>query len=142
MKHMHRIVLFTLAALAPLAAQAHPGHDLQSGLLMGLMHPFTGWDHLAVLLCLGALAAGRATSRSRQRRECSMRILMISAEMAPLVKVGGLGDVVGALGQALVARGHAVKIVMPLYGHLDRKALSLEPDSGLGPVPLRVARAS
>lgn len=59
MKPMHRTVLLALATLTPLVAQAHPGHDSQSGLLMGVMHPFTGWDHLAVLLCLGVLAAGR-----------------------------------------------------------------------------------
>ena len=56
-----------------------------------------------------------------------MNILMVAAEMDPLVKVGGLADVTGALPRALVDRGHRVRVVLPLYGHLDRALLSLEP---------------
>ena len=60
MKPMFRIVTLAVAAvLLPLAAQAHPGHGAGGGFVMGLAHPLTGWDHLAVLLCLGALASGR-----------------------------------------------------------------------------------
>jgi urease accessory protein len=60
MKYPSRIVgTALLAALLPLAAQAHPGHEAHAGFVMGMLHPFTGWDHLAVLLCLGALVAGR-----------------------------------------------------------------------------------
>jgi urease accessory protein len=60
MKNPSRIVSTALlAALLPLAAQAHPGHEIHAGFMMGMLHPFTGWDHLTVLLCLGALVAGR-----------------------------------------------------------------------------------
>jgi urease accessory protein len=60
MKNPSRIVgIALLAALLPLAAQAHPGHEIQAGFMMGMLHPFTGRDHLTVLLCLGALVAGR-----------------------------------------------------------------------------------
>jgi urease accessory protein len=60
MKNPTRIVSTALlAALLPLAAQAHPGHEAHAGFVMGMLHPFTGWDHLTVLLCLGALVAGR-----------------------------------------------------------------------------------
>jgi urease accessory protein len=54
-------ILFTLilSTLLPMAAQAHPGHEIHAGFMMGLLHPLTGWDHLTVLLCLGVLAAGR-----------------------------------------------------------------------------------
>lgn len=49
--------LFLLLAVAPLAAQAHPGHDLQSTFSLGAEHPLTGIDHLLLLLGLGAWSA-------------------------------------------------------------------------------------
>ena len=48
------------------------------------------------------------------------RILFIASECTPLAQTGGLGDVVAGLSKALVQRGHDVRIVMPLYGSIDR----------------------
>jgi starch synthase len=47
-----------------------------------------------------------------------MKILMVSTEVAPYAKTGGLGDVVGALSKELAAQGHDVRVVCPLYGFL------------------------
>lgn len=44
-----------------------------------------------------------------------IKILMLAAEAAPLVKVGGLGDVLGALPAALRERGHDVRVALPHY---------------------------
>ncbi len=44
-----------------------------------------------------------------------LKILMLAAEAAPLVKVGGLGDVLGALPAALRNRGHDVRVAVPHY---------------------------
>ncbi|KAL5731895.1 putative starch synthase 4 [Ranunculus cassubicifolius] len=44
-----------------------------------------------------------------------LHIIHIAAEMAPVAKVGGLGDVVSGLGKALQKRGHLVEIIIPKY---------------------------
>ncbi|KAK2642759.1 hypothetical protein Ddye_024522 [Dipteronia dyeriana] len=44
-----------------------------------------------------------------------LHIIFIAAEMAPVAKVGGLGDVITGLGKALQKRGHLVEIILPKY---------------------------
>src|SRR5574341_671700 len=52
-----------------------------------------------------------------------LRVLFVTPEAAPFTKTGGLGDVSGALPRALRARGHDVRVVMPLYAGIDWNAL-------------------
>ncbi|TMD79270.1 MAG: starch synthase, partial [Chloroflexi bacterium] len=58
--------------------------------------------------------------------ERPLKILIISAEMVPFVKVGGLADVVGALPKSLQALGHDIRLAMPRYGQVDPTRFHLE----------------
>ncbi len=48
-----------------------------------------------------------------------MKILMISSEVLPFAKAGGLGDMVAALAAELARHGHEVRIVLPRYYSVD-----------------------
>jgi starch synthase len=49
-----------------------------------------------------------------------VKILFVVPECVPFAKAGGLGDVAGALPKALLRRGHDVRVLLPLYGTIDR----------------------
>jgi starch synthase len=61
-----------------------------------------------------------ASSAASPATASPLKVLFVASECAPLVKSGGLGDVVGGLSKALRALGHDARIVLPLYSSLDR----------------------
>lgn len=68
----------------------------------------------------------------------SLRILMVTAELAPFAKAGGLADMVAGLGRTLVRRGHDVRILVPHYriSGFPAATLALAPDPFTSPVRL------
>ncbi len=56
-----------------------------------------------------------------------MKVLFVAAEMAPLVKVGGLADVIGSLPKALNQLSHDVRVMIPKYGSIDLKGRKVLP---------------
>ena len=52
-----------------------------------------------------------------------LHVVHIAVEMAPICKVGGLGDVVTSLGRAVKELGHNVEVVLPKYNFLSYSPL-------------------
>jgi starch synthase len=61
-----------------------------------------------------------------------MRVLFVSPELDPFVKVGGLADMVGALPKELCRLGLEVRIICPLHG-------SVKPQEGWNALPAPLA---
>lgn len=55
----------------------------------------------------------------------ALNVCLISSEVTPLSKTGGLADVSGALTRYLHASGHDVRLFTPLYTLIDRSRLDL-----------------
>ncbi|MFA5134951.1 MAG: glycogen/starch synthase [Patescibacteria group bacterium] len=64
-----------------------------------------------------------------------LKVLFVGAELNPLAKVGGLGDVVGALPKALKHGGIDVRIALPKYGSIDNTKYPSTPIAEGIPVP-------
>jgi starch synthase len=68
----------------------------------------------------------------------TLSVCMLSSEVAPLSKTGGLADVAGALAKYLTGAGHDVRLFTPLYASIDRAKFPPRPVEGLQQVPLQV----
>lgn len=63
-----------------------------------------------------------------------MKLLQVAAEVFPLVKTGGLADVMGALPQALAGLGHEVRLLLPGLPAIADAVLHQKPVCRLGAV--------
>src|SRR3990172_6893335 len=55
-----------------------------------------------------------------------LKILLVSSEVEPFSKTGGLADVSGALPKALAALGHDVRVLTPKYWGIEKQAGALK----------------
>ncbi|HET9112935.1 MAG TPA: HupE/UreJ family protein [Burkholderiales bacterium] len=93
---MKRSLLLALwIALLPIAAWAHPGHG-ESGFVNGVMHPFSGLDHV-----LGMLAVGVWASRNSGYRRWFAPAAFLGGMLAGGVM--GLGGMVPGFIESAVA---------------------------------------
>ncbi|KAH9305384.1 hypothetical protein KI387_009788, partial [Taxus chinensis] len=53
-----------------------------------------------------------------------MHIVHVTAEIAPIAKVGGLGDVVTGLARACLHRGHKVEVMLPFYECIKKEHIN------------------
>lgn len=61
-----------------------------------------------------------------------LRVLQVASEAFPLIKTGGLADVVGALPGALAAEGIEIRTLLPLYPQIRQRLERVEPVLELG----------
>jgi starch synthase len=54
-----------------------------------------------------------------------MDVLMVASELAPVARVGGLGDAVAALAKTLCRLEHAVTVALPRYREVEQAGLML-----------------
>jgi starch synthase len=67
-----------------------------------------------------------------------LKILFLSAEVAPFAKAGGLADVCGSLPKALAALGHDVRVVTPAYAPIEAAVHDGKYGVRIHPVTLQV----
>jgi len=114
--------IFLLATSS--AAFAHPGHNV-SGLAAGLMHPFSGLDHLLAMVAVGLWAA-----QSSRSNEGGGRIIWILP--ATFMTMLAVGAGVAMLWQSLPLIGSGIAASLLALGLLIALSLQL-------PVSLSVA---
>jgi starch synthase len=68
----------------------------------------------------------RNPERVALREGKRMKIVIVSPEVVPFAKTGGLADVAGALPKALSKLGHQVKVILPKYRMVDEEKFDLK----------------
>ncbi len=59
--------------------------------------------------------------------DAGTKVLFIAAEATPIINIGGLADVAGALPKALQSIGCDVRLMLPAYGAIDRTRWEVKP---------------
>lgn len=102
MRKMTKMILAAPALLAGATpALAHPGHD--GGLVAGLIHPFTGADHLAAMVAVGLWAATRPARQAWLAPAAFMGLLAAGA--AAGVSFGAVPGVETMVAASVLALG-------------------------------------
>lgn len=116
----HTAVLATFSLLA-LPALAHPGHGEAAGFLTGLVHPFTGIDHLLAMLGVGIWGG-------QQRRSLAQPVTFLGMML--------LGALAGMAGLGVPGLEMGIAATVALTGMAIALALSLPAWLGMGLVGL------
>lgn len=102
---MQKYIFGLILGMFSSIASAHPGHDLQSA-YAGFMHPFTGWDHLLVMVAIGLWAA-KIGGKTRWLLPLAFMMFMSFGALLGLAGVGFSGQET-AIATSLVAIGFIV----------------------------------
>ena len=141
-KFTARVIVAIMLAGTSSVALAHPGHNV-SGLAAGLMHPFSGLDHLLAMVAVGLWAAQGGGRKVWLLPVTFMTMLAVGAGLAmqwqalPMVEAG-IATSVLALG-LLVALSMQLPAVLAVavtavFGLLHGYAHGLELPESAAPV--------
>ena len=67
-----------------------------------------------------------------------LKICLVSSELTPLAKTGGLADVSTALSAFLDNKGHDIRVLLPFYSTIDTKSLVIEQDPLMQNLSIRI----
>ncbi|MGC2048600.1 MAG: HupE/UreJ family protein [Gallionella sp.] len=98
------------------AAFAHPGHSV-SGLAAGLMHPFSGLDHLLAMVAVGLWAAQGNTKKRADRKVWLLPatfMIMLAAGAGIAMRWESLPMVESGIAASVLALGLLVALSMQL----------------------------
>jgi urease accessory protein len=117
-----RILVGSLLAVSSSLALAHPGHGID-GSYAGFLHPFTGLDHLLVMLAVGLWAA-KIGGKARWQLPLTFMLVM---------GVGAIGGYLGlafngvetAIAASVMAMGVLLAISLPLNASLRMGLVAL-----------------
>jgi len=114
---------FAAVCLFPAFAEAHPGHGVFHSWSDGFNHPLHGWDHLAVMIAVGAWAA---IQHGRAAWALPLTFLSVMA----------VGGVAGALGFAVPGTELMIGISVVALGLLVITRARVNLATGVGVVGL------
>ena len=69
-----------------------------------------------------------------------LNVLLLSSEVEPFAKTGGLADVSSALPKAIKALDHEIRIMMPRYGSINERKSQLHEMIRLKDIPVQVGK--
>lgn len=100
---MKKMILTLLGTLAfPAIAFAHPGHDM-ANFVSGFSHPFTGIDHLLVMLAVGYWA-GQSQSAARWQLPHQFVLFMLGGVVLGAM-IPGMAFIEAAIAVSVLAMG-------------------------------------
>jgi starch synthase len=70
-----------------------------------------------------------------------LKVCLVTAELAPLAKTGGLADVAAALAAYLHRSGHDVRVLLPFYSSIKTDGLTIAPVDFLQEIPISIGSA-
>lgn len=68
-----------------------------------------------------------------------LQVLLVSSEVVPFAKTGGLADVSAALARDLARRGHDTRLVMPMYRRVRESGANFKAVETLQDIPLEIS---